>query len=175
MQANNDPPMDEAVPAPPVSRVLPLGKLVLNSEVSTMTLLHYLTLLPNALDSVDILDELASREFGAVLPYLKSLSNTHWHRHVLKDRLRKRLWVMSLAQIHALRNYFPNLSALYRNMEDGAWYPIMGPLSDRDTAEWDLHDWYYQLIHAKRMEGQWSLRCCIPLAWLPLIHLQFHS
>lgn len=176
MQANNDPPMNEDVtPAPPVSPVLPLGKLVLNSAVSTTTLLQYLTLLPNALDAVDILGELSSRNFEDVLPYLKRLSSTHWHRHVLKKCLRKRLWVMSLPQIHALQEYFPHLSALYQDMENGQWYPIMGPLSDRDTAEWDLHDWYHQLIHAKRMEGQWALRCCIPLTWLPLIHLQFHS
>ena len=31
----------------------------------------------------------------------------------------------------------------------------MGPLANLETARWNTHDWFFQLLHAKQMEGQY--------------------
>ena len=30
----------------------------------------------------------------------------------------------------------------------------MGPLSDYETGLWDTNDWFFQLLHARQMDGQ---------------------
>ena len=141
--------MEVAQPLLPVPR---LGALVINSFCTTVTLLQYLRCVPNACDSVTVLEELCKRDFTDIFPYLLSLHATHWHKDVLKQLLRKRLFDLSLPALKALQVHIPKLSALTMDDTTGTLQPFIGPLSSMVTSQWDTHDWYYQILHAKQME-----------------------
>ena len=143
--------MEVAQPLLPVPR---LGALVINSFCTTVTLLQYLRCVPNACDSVTVLEELCKRDFTDIFPYLLSLHATHWHKDVLKQLLRKRLFDLSLPALKALQVHIPKLSALTMDDTTGTLQPFIGPLSSMVTSQWDTQDWYYQILHAKQMEGK---------------------
>ena len=143
--------MEVAQPLLPVPR---LGALVINSFCATVTLLQYLRCVPNACDSVTVLEELCKRDFTDIFPYLLSLHATHWHKDVLKQLLRKRLFDLSLPALKALQVHIPKLSALTMADTTGTLQAFVGPLSSMVTSQWDTHDWFYQILHSKQMEGK---------------------
>lgn len=157
--------------AQPVLPVPPLGALVINSSCSTSTLVQYLRCVPNACDSVTVLEELCKRDFTDIFSYLLSLHATHWHKDVLKQLLRKRLFDLSLPALKALQVHFPKLSALTMDDTTGTLQPFIGPLSSMVTSRWDTHDWYYQILHSKQMEEDilyfFSHQLLFCVAWYP--------
>lgn len=159
----------EAAPLQPVPR---LGAIILSANCLTITLLNYLQFVPNACDTMLILEEFCKRDFADIFPYLLSLSATHWHRDVIKRHLRTRLFDLPLPTLKALHVYIPKLSALHFDDVTATMQPFFGPLSSMETARWDIHDWFYQLLHAKQMQGQ-LLFITISLSLLSRVTVRF--
>ena len=172
LEDHRPPPEVEMEVAQPLLPVPRLGALVINSFCTTVTLLQYLRCVPNACDSVTVLEELCKRDFTDIFPYLLSLHATHWHKDVLKQLLRKRLFDLSLPALKALQVHIPKLSALTMDETTGTLQPFIGPLSSMVTSQWDTHDWYYQISHAKQMEGK-LLFNTISLSLLSRVTLRF--
>ena len=164
-------PLEEQRPAP-LSQVKNLSSLIINPSCATNVLLHYLHLVPNACDAVSVLEELCTRNFDILFQYLLSLHATHWHKDVIKQCLQKRLFDLSIPAFKALSVHIPKLSALAFDETTGTMQPFIGPLSSMDTSRWDTHDWFYQTLHAKQMEGQ-LLFVTISLSLLSRVTLRF--
>lgn len=143
--------------------------------IPTMTvnlLLHFLLDMPNGCNTVDALKELCTRDFCSIFTYLLSLPFSHWHREVTKTHLGERLRAMKVDDLKELgRQFIPKLTALEH--VDGECVPVMGPLSDLDTAAWDTNDWFYQLLHARQMEGECSLLLHMPMELYVQARLRF--
>lgn len=131
-------------------------------SASTNVLLHFLLHMPNGLHTSLALKELCTRDFHSIFTYLLSLPHSHWHRNVMKAVLEERLRKLQVQEIKQLgRQYIPKLSALTKL--DDEWVPVMEPHTDQQSAAWDTHDWFFQLLHSRQMEGQYSLLFTMPL------------
>lgn len=170
-------PVPMAAAAEVVAPIVPikrLGALIINSSCTTTTLVQYLTFVPNACDAVAVLEELCTRDYDTIFSYLLSLHATHWHKDILKNHLRTRLFDLSVPALKALSVHIPKLSALQFDDTTGTMQPFVGPLSSMVTSRWDTHDWYYQTLHAKQMEGQ-LLFVTISLSLLSRVTIRFYN
>ena len=167
-------PIVEAAPVvAPLAAVPQLGTLIrASSSCTTSILLQYLTHVPNACDAVPALEELCKRDFSDIFSYLLSLHATHWHKDIIKRQLRKRLFDLSVEEFKAQSVHIPKLSALTFDETTNTKQAFIGPLSSMVTSLWDTHDWFYQTLHAKQMEGQ-LMFICIPLSIFSRVTLRF--
>lgn len=155
-------------------QVKTIAQLIINPNLPTATLLQFLVHLPNGLNTKEALIEFATREYPVVFQYLLSLPFSHWHRHVLKHHLRLRLLKQSVSVLKSLSDLLPKLSALWIDPHTGKSYPKQGPLTDLAMGELDTHDWFFQLLHARGMEGQYTrFLSDIPLHLFPHVTLRF--
>ena len=120
--------------------------------LSTAHLLFILTNWPGLGDTHLVLDLLCERDLNAAIRYLLRLPYSHGHRDHLKHSLKQHLRRTSLRRMTDLRALFPQLSALVTD-ENGVLVPRMGPLTDFETGLWDSHDFFFNLLHARQMEG----------------------
>ena len=146
--------MVDHIPSPPLYQPKTLSQLILRPWFTTLQLIHYLTLLPNALDSTAALQELCTRDFQSIFAYLLSLNFTHWHRRFVMQTLAPRLKQLPISQLKQnIAPRLPSLTALWYDPQEKQTFPIMGPLTESQTTHWEIDDWFYQLIHSKQMEG----------------------
>lgn len=173
-QDNADAPaaMDKDIVVKPLLPVPRLTCLILTPNCPTSTLLQYLTLTPGACDCDLIIEELCKRDFQDIFPYFLSLHALHRHRASLKFYLRPRLKDLPLTELKALRVYIPKISALQWDNTTHSMQAFTGPLTSMATARWDVHDWFYQLLHAQQMKGQ-LLFTTVALSLLPCVTLCF--
>lgn len=120
--------------------------------LSTAHLLFILNNWPGIANIGAVMDMLCERDLTTSIRYLLGLPYSHGHREGLKQSLQKRLQRTGLAQMKALARLFPLMSTLVPDA-DGNFVAKMGPLTDYDAGLWDSHDFYFQLLHAKQMEG----------------------
>ena len=149
-----------------------LGEMIIPT-LPTYLILQFLHSIPNGPTIVEALEELANREFSRVFAYLLTLPFSHSHRDVFKSSLETRLRNMPVDDLKQLSGLLPKLSAL--TYSQGEWIPVMEPLSDYETGLWDTNDWFFQLLHARQMEGQLfslSARFYRSVSILTFIHLQ---
>lgn len=159
----------EVSPLLPIPR---LSDLILTQSCPSSVLVQYLVSVPNSCDAESILHHLCLRDYAAAFSYLLSLPIDHWHRDVMKDTLNERLLNESTKTVLALTKYIPELSALTFDDTTNTWQAFVGPLTNMETARWDIHDWFFQLLHAKQMKGQ-LLFNTIALSLFPRISLRF--
>ena len=146
--------MDDHIPSPPLYQPKTLSQLILRPWFATIQLIQYLTIVPNALDSHAALTKLCTRDFQSIFAYLLSLNFTDWHRRFLMQTLAPRLEQLPISQLKLdIAPLLPSLTALWFDPQEKQTFPIMGPFTDMETSHWEIHDWFYQLIHAKQMEG----------------------
>ena len=120
--------------------------------LSTAHLLFLLHHWPGLSNTPLLIDLLCSRDLNAAITYLLSLPYSHGHRPDMKQHLRKHLRRLPLTDFHVLASLFPPLSALAADENNVLW-PRVGPLDDTETGLWDSTDFFFQLLHAKKMEG----------------------
>lgn len=134
-------------------QVLPLSASIL-SGLNANALINYLLLTPNSSNASDALKTLClHHDFAYIFRYFNSLPMDHWHRAVMKQAMTKRFGDISSDNLHQLgRRYIPLKSAW--TTIDGEHVPVMGPLTNMDAAEWDTIDWFFHLLHSRRMEGE---------------------
>ena len=135
------------------------------SLLSTSHLLFLLHHWPCLNHTPLIIDLLCSRDLHAAIAYLLSLPYSHGHREELKHCLRKYLKRLPINALRALANLFPHLTATVTD-ENGVLFPRVGPLDDQESGLWDSNDFFFQLLHAKNIEGTFPLiipRYCISL------------
>lgn len=143
--------------------------------LSTAHLLFILNNWPGLTDTGLVLDLLCERDITAALQYLLSLPYSHGHRDDLKHYLKQRLRRTSINRMKEMTVLFPRLSALVED-EHGVLVPRIGPLTDFETGLWDSHDFFFNLLHAKLMEGTIpvaSLYFCMSLTLLSNADLRF--
>ena len=146
--------MADHIPSTPLYQPKTISRLIVRPGFTTLQLIQYLTLLPNALDSTAALEELCTRDFQSSFAYLLSLNFTHWHRHFLMQTLAHRLKQLRISQLQQdIAPLLPTLTALWYDPQEKQTFPIMGPLSECETSHWEINDWFYQLIHSKQMAG----------------------
>ena len=120
--------------------------------LSTTHLLFILTEWPGLSDTGLVIALLCERDLSAALRYFIGLPYSHGHRDNLKYYLTKRLRRTPVPRLEELSTLFPRLSALAPD-ENGVLVPRFGPLTDQETGLWDSHTFFFQLLHAKKMEG----------------------
>lgn len=120
--------------------------------LSTAHLLFILTHWPGLTDTGLVIDLLCERDISAALQYFLGLPYSHGHREDLKHYLKKHLRRTPVHRLKELTTLFPRLSALVTD-ENGVLVPRIGPLTDHETGLWDSHDFFFNLLHAKEMEG----------------------
>ena len=120
--------------------------------LTTAQLIFILNNWPGIRDTRLILEQLCTRDLRAAFGYLLSLPFSHSHRPVLLDCLTPRLRWLKLEDLQDLANLFPRLSALVER-DDGVLVPKIGPLSDLETGLWTSCDWYFGLLHSRKMAG----------------------
>lgn len=80
----------------------------------------------------------------------------------MKSVLTKRLQDLKAAELKEIGTQFiPLKSALVDN--DGERVALMGPLTDLDTGAWDTIDWFFRILHSRRMEGEPTFLFDIPI------------
>lgn len=99
-----------------------------------------------------VMDVLCERALEKAIQYLLSLPYTHTHREDLKHSIKQELRRTSLQKMKELASLFPRMSALAAD-DNGDLVAEMGPLTDYAAGLWDSHDFYFQLLHAKQMQG----------------------
>lgn len=143
-------------------QVLPLSASVL-TIVDANTLLNYLLITPNSSNASDAIKKLCTEhDFKYIFCYLHSLPYDHWHRPVMKKALMKRFNDMATDDLYQLGKQFIPLKSAWTDI-DGESVEIMGPLTNLETAAWDTIDWFFQMLHSRRMEGEHTLLFDIPL------------
>ena len=145
------------------------------SQSDSNALLIFLLENPNGCNTIDVLDEFCNNhEIGPAVSYLLSLPHSHWHRPVVKKHLSARFETMTIVDLHQLgRQYLPLKSAL--TDIDGEKVAAMGPLTDLDAAAWDTNDWFFRMLHSRRMEGEHTLLFDIPLPIYIRARLSFET
>lgn len=165
-------------PSPPLNQPKTISQMVLQPWFATVHLIQYLTFVPDAMDSEAALQELCRRDFPSIFSYLLSLRYTRWHRRFLMERLQPCLKQLPLEVLKRdLSALMPKLSALWKDPTTGEWFPIVGPLTDYQTVQWEVQDWFYQILHAKELEGQLCQRCSYfvhNVSILTYTHLRLH-
>ena len=143
-------------------QVLPLTATIL-PKMDSNALLNYLLEMPNGTTVPDVIEELCTKhEFKPIFLYLNSLPYSHWHRRIMKKALSDRFRDMTVADLHQLgQTLIPLKSAL--TVIDGESVAVMGPHTDLDAAAWDTSDWFFHMLHERRMEGEPTLLFDIPL------------
>lgn len=178
---SSSPKRPRTVPAPDAlfsdsPRFSSLSSAVLH-EASADLLITYLTVTPNACNAVEVLEKLCTEcDFKLIFQYLLSLPYSHWHRNIMKASLQKRIADTKSDELHQIgKNFIPFKSAVENITEDGAtmMFDKMGPLNDVDTGEWDTHDWFFRILHSRRMEGEPTLLFDIPLSVYTKTRLHF--
>lgn len=146
-------------------------------EASADLLINYLTVTPNACNAVEVLKKLCTEcDFKLIFQYLLSLPYSHWHRNIMKATLQERFTDTKSDELHQIgKNFIPFKSALEKISEGGAamMFDMMGPLNDLDTGAWDTHDWFFRILHSRRMEGEPTLLFDIPLSIYTKTRLYF--
>ena len=138
-----------------------LSQMILQPWLPTVYLIHYLTLLPNALDTHVALQELCTRDFPSIFIYLFSLRYSHWHRRILMEHLNERFQGMSINQLtREISPLIPSMTALLFDQTEQQSFPIMGPLTEHETLVWEIHTWFYRILHEKQMAGQFCQLLC---------------
>lgn len=147
--------MADNIASPPLKQPKTITQLVLQPWFSTNHLILYLSCLPNALDSEAALQELCTCDFASIFTYMLSLGYTQWHRRFMMETLAPRLKQLPVDVLKQdIAPLLPKLTALWYDPQAKHWFPIMGPLTETAATQWELHDWFFQLLHAKEMEGQ---------------------
>ena len=134
-----------------MENVPPLSYLVLPT-LSTDHLVYILLHWPCLGQIYVVMDVLCERDLARAIQYLLGLPYTHTHREELKRSLKKVLRRTSLSKMKDLASLFPRMSALVED-ENGDLVAEMGPLTDYAAGLWDSHDFYFQQLHSKQMEG----------------------
>lgn len=165
--------------SPPLQQPKTLSQMIVQPWFATVHLIHYLTLLPNALDSEAVLTELCTRDFLSIFSYLFSLGYTHWHRQFLMTQLQDHFQQMSVNKLtRQIVPLIPAMTALWYDPQEQQTFPIMGPLTEPETVRWDIHTWFYRFLHSKQMTGQFCqlfghFRYCVSILTYTHLELRF--
>lgn len=154
------------------AQVLSLTDSILGTANANL-MVHYLLVTPNASNACEVIRKLCAEADTAYLfTYFKSLPYSHWHRRIFKHQMTLRFNRLSADDLDAIgQRFIPFKSALTE--VDGERVPLVGPLTDLETAEWDTIDWFFNLLHSKRMEGETRLYS-IPISMYLSARLCFH-
>lgn len=126
--------------------------------LSTAHLLFLLETWPGLGYNGLIMEMLCSRDVAAAIRYLLTLPYSHGHRERMKYYLRKRLRLTPVHEMNELVLLFPRLTATVEG-EDGVLVPFVGPVTDLEAGIWDSHDFFFGILHAKKMEGMIPFTC----------------
>lgn len=154
------------------AQVLSLSESILRTAGANLQI-NYLLATPNASNVRQVIRNFcAEADDKYLFLYFNSLPYSHWHRNVFKYRMTARFNRLTANELEALgKQFIPFKSAL--TDVDGERVALVGPLTDLETAEWDTIDWFFNLLHSKRMEGETRLYS-IPFSMYRRARLCFH-
>ena len=138
-------------------------------------MLNYLLSCPNGGNAVEVLKKFCTESgFEFIFRYLLSLPYSHRHRMVIKTVLDSRFKDITIDELHEIgKEFIPVKSALVNVGDERV--AKMGPLTNLDTGQWDTSEWFFRILHSRRMEGEPMLLFDIPLSIYTRARLHFET